>query len=515
MTVPAYFIPEFTSPAVVAQKDCDTVVMRGSDFFLGTSSIVITWPSGSVAGDLAVVLWTNDYGGPIPAGWTSIYWTATGNTSGIDYGAIYKVLDADDISAGGLTLTYSNWSGMGCALIATFEDGVNLEPYLMAQTKPSTGSASITQTYAAQKFNYLLGLTGHWNTGAITTTTLPFAHSHSTGSRTAAAIVYQPASNAGGSETFSFATPRSDPMAILVGVRRGGGADYRALSSFGIGSGAVGIRWPVNPLYFEMKITSLLGVVGVGLASWIFSHTAAVLGTGTQNVVYNSNGQVRFNNTTLTTISPFTENDVVSVAYHQALGLVWFRVNNGSWNNDGLADPETFVGGIDVVALTGGRTVPAASFSVTGGAVMANLAEADWIYTAPDGYMPIEEYVVTNANNPLPGRPVIDEDGEIPDGMPGLGMTPRAYYTKDTSFPAGPIKLIAGEVRENDVGVEGRKVRIYNRRTGDLMGEADTNSSGEFSIPAKDPNLPHYVVALDDDEEPHYNAKIYDKVMPG
>lgn len=371
MTVPTYFIPEFTSPAVTVRKDSETVVKRDSAFFTGTSSIVITWPSGTVAGDLAVIMWTNDYGGPIPAGWTSIYWSATGNSSGIDYGAIYKVLDADDISAGGLTLTYSNWNGTGCAVVVTFEDGANLEPYVMANNKPNASSASITQTYAAQKSDYLLGLVGHWGSGPITMTTLSFAHSHTTGSRTAGAIIYQPGVNEGGSETFSFATPRSEPMAILVGVRRGGGADYRGLSSFGIGSGAVGTRWPVNPLYFEMKITSLLGVVGVGLASWIFSHTAAVLGTGTQNVVYNSNGQVRFNNTTLTTIAPFAENDVVSVAYHQALGLVWFRVNNGSWNNDGLANPETFVGGIDVVALSGGRTVPAASFSVTGGAVLA------------------------------------------------------------------------------------------------------------------------------------------------
>lgn len=512
MTVPCFFNDILKSPDVVSQRDDDPVVIRGSGgFHFGTTSINVPWPAGTVAGDFAVILWTNDFGGPVPSGWTSLYQTATGNTSGIDYGCYYKVLNSADITAGSVTLTFSNGSGQGCALITTFQDGANLQVSMAGHRK--IGTATTTIPFGAPTFNVVMALAAQWSTGAISFSSLTTYDSHITGTRSARCSVYQPGSNAGTTETFTYTSP-ADCMAMIVNISKGGGGNHRAAFANNIGAIAQDTRWMVNPLYFEMEITSLLGVVGVGVASRQQSFTAATLGLGTTNVIYNSNGQVRFNNTTLTTIAPFSQGDIVCVAYNATLAQIWFRVNNGSWNNNGSANPVTLVGGIDVSAFTGGQAAPAASFSVPGGAILGNFNTSDFVYTPPTGYISVGEYDVTIADNPIALlAPVVTEATQ--DGNPFMGMVPEGYHIPAAIFPAGPVQLIAGEVRENDVGVPDRIVRIYNRTTGDLIGTTRTNSVGEFSIPAKDSDAQHYVIALDDEVDPEYNAKIYDRVLPG
>src|SRR3546814_295096 len=205
---------------------------------------------------------------------------------------------------------------------------------------------------------------------------------------------------------------------------------------------------------------------------------SAVLGTGTNNFIYRSSGAVVLNGSTIATISAFVAGDTIRVAYHPGAQLVWFAVNGGSWNNDGTADPATFIGGINVSAYINSPSYPACDFSVSGSSITATFAEASFAYTPPAGYNSVEEVVIETA---------IDVTAGLVPILPGDNLSewrattwlPQDNHSRAISFPAGPVKVIAGEVQEDGVGVEGRMVRLYNKRTGDYVDRKRTrlNSS--------------------------------------
>lgn len=274
---------------------------------------------------------------------------------------------------------------------------------------------------------------------------------------------------------------------------------------------AIGTRFPVGKFYFETRLEALAGTPGVGFVAVSYGFPWAALGAGTLDVVYQPGGLVRFKNTTLATLAPYAVGDRVCVAVDPALRLAWFRVNGGGWNNDGLANPATGVGGINISGLTNWQLAPAVSFSTIGSVFKGYFRDADYAFAVPAGFNDISE-----VNVPTGRTRRSNQMGYVvaPQNLQNIYMVrdfPNERIARLVSIPAGPVKVIAGEVRENDVGVEGRLVRLYNKRTGDFIGEARTNSNGDFVLPARDPDLPHFVVAFDD---PEYNAKVYDNVMP-
>lgn len=299
-----------------------------------------------------------------------------------------------------------------------------------------------------------------------------------------------------------FTSNRSSPSVSITG----GGL---TVTSTAISAASEGTRSAVGPLYFEMTVSALAGVVGIGIVNEFQTFGASVLGTGVNNVVYRSSGIVVFNGATLATIGAYTAGDTIRVAWHPGLRQIWFAVNGGSWNNDGTANPATFIGGIAVATYVAGA-YPACEFSVTGSSVVAVFADASFAYTPPAGYNSVEEVVIPIASTPDLGVAPF-APGDVPLDHLCRTDLPQDNQSRAISFPAGPIKVLGGEVQENAVPVAGKLVRVYNKRTGDYVGEAITNGSGQFLIPAQDPNLPHFVVAFDD---PDYNAKVYDNVMP-
>lgn len=300
-----------------------------------------------------------------------------------------------------------------------------------------------------------------------------------------------------------FTAARSSPSVSITG----GGL---TVTSTAISAASEGTRWAVGPLYFEIIVTTVAGVVSVGIVNGVATFGAATIGATTNTIGYQSDGAVRLNNVTLATISPFTSGDRVRVAYHQGAKLIWFAVNGGSWNNDGTADPAAFIGGIDVTAFVFDRAFPCVGFSVTGSTITGVFAEASFAYTPPAGYNSVEEVVVDMAMDVTAGLVPIMPGDNLSEWR-ATAWRPEDNHSRAISFPAGPVKVLAGEVQEDSVPVAGKLVRVYNKRTGDYVGEAITDGSGVFSIPAQDPNLPHFVVAFDD---PEYNAKVYDNVMP-
>jgi hypothetical protein len=314
-------------------------------------------------------------------------------------------------------------------------------------------------------------------------------------------------------------TTASSSRSSIIGVRVSSLAADRGTVVISGFASYIGMfpRTPVGNFYFEAEMIAVAGTPGIGIVDWNYAIAGAwqALGQGTLNVVYNTNGQVRFNNTTLATIAAYGAGDRICVAVDVPNELIWFKVNGGSWNNDGTADPVTRVNGISFAAMTGLELFPALSFSVAGTVVRTAMEPGDFVYTQPTGYFAPSEVVVdlaqqaSDPTSPALGISTTMENDDI------IYMVPDLAYGLRPTVPAGPVKVLAGEVRENDIGVERRLVRVYNKATGDLIGEFRTAPDGSFIIPVQDGAAPHYVVAFDDEAGDDYNAKIYDNVLPG
>ncbi|HTF69540.1 MAG TPA: hypothetical protein VK638_43365, partial [Edaphobacter sp.] len=103
------------------------------------SSYTVSWPSGTVAGDLAVILVGHGFGVATPSGWTS-----ADNSTGSNWnGAVFsKVLTSGDITAGAVTVNVAG-SFDGVVAIVTFVGGTAGIREADVQ-RNGTGSSSIT-----------------------------------------------------------------------------------------------------------------------------------------------------------------------------------------------------------------------------------------------------------------------------------------------------------------------------------------------------------------------------------
>lgn len=492
--------------------------MSTSVFDVNAASVAVTWPSGTIAGDMVLIFSHHGYNTNAPAGWTTLDRTTYNTNHG---GAVfYKIMDASDITAGGVTVTFGgNWAGG--VLLVTYEDGADLALGVIAQVS-STGArpaGTWALSYAAESTRAYC-LFGSARDGAVSfsVATADLTQAITTpgpSPRYLAFAEMEPSPSTSVNETVTFASTPNGYYGILVSITKDAPSSgvYLIASSTAISTASESTRQGVGNLYYEALVALKAGIVSIGLSNFYYSVGAVSLGTNTNSLAYNSDGTVKVNNTTLATISTFTTGDRVSVAYDRSQLLAWFKVNAGSWNNDGTADPATGVGGIDVSSFIGGQYYPAIGFSVGGSTVQAAFAATDWTYSAPTGFNSIQDTVVNIADS---HDNIAFADMAVGPDHPSdwfvVGEMPTDNFSYAVSFPAGPIKLIAGTVEENGVGVAGKLVRMYNKRTGQFVGEAITNGSGDFSISAQDPNLPHFVVAFDD---PTYNAKVYDNVLPG
>lgn len=95
-------------------------VVRGtSEYNSGGNSAIVPLPSGAIAGDLAVLFGGTGWSVNNPSGWGVLYNDSTGIVSA---GAFWKILDAADITAGSVTLSFTNSFDSGACLVV-IEDG--------------------------------------------------------------------------------------------------------------------------------------------------------------------------------------------------------------------------------------------------------------------------------------------------------------------------------------------------------------------------------------------------------
>lgn len=158
----------------------------------------------------------------------------------------------------------------------------------------------------------------------------------------------------------------------------------------GKGYGVVGAS--TGKKYWEMRVdigdpnTSILPGAGIGIPP----YAAVDLGNDSnESIGWQGNGIIRRNSGNIATIQTFTTTDICCIALDIDNNKIWFRTNNGNWNNDILANqnPATNTGGFDTSALTPLPLYPAFGLNSAGGdQITANFGATPYAQTPPAGF---------------------------------------------------------------------------------------------------------------------------------
>jgi len=133
--------------------------------------------------------------------------------------------------------------------------------------------------------------------------------------------------------------------------------------------------------YFEIKVGvhDISEMIGLILASSSYAVLMAFIAT---------NGNVNVNNVFYGNIGSFLfVDDVTGIAVDFDAGLVWFRVNAGTWYGSGTGNPETGIGGAPFPA--GSALSPCIGFGVAasaGSTVTGNFGDTAYANPAPSGF---------------------------------------------------------------------------------------------------------------------------------
>jgi hypothetical protein len=103
------------------------------------SSFTVSWPTGTVAGDLAIIFTCGGYTATTPANWTSIDYVSQSDWT---KNVFWKVLNSTDITNGSVTVSY-NGTYDACTAIITLKGAYNIKYPITSQINQS-GSSSIT-----------------------------------------------------------------------------------------------------------------------------------------------------------------------------------------------------------------------------------------------------------------------------------------------------------------------------------------------------------------------------------
>lgn len=277
------------------------------------------------------------------------------------------------------------------------------------------------------------------------------------------------------------------------------------------GAGGVRSDHPLSGLsYFESVITTLAGTPQIGIASFIWGNTTA-LGANSYSIGYLSSGAVQINSTTVATLAAYVQGDRVEVAVNPADRLIWFRVNGGNWNNNVANDPVTSVGGIDYSAtMTFIGTMYAAVYASITGTVWTTTFSTPFTDSAPTNYQSLDvaAYTKADANDPRDGMP-----GSVPAsfGFRAEPVNGKAYSTLGKHFTGTSITTVSGVLKELGVPVGGRRVDVYDRLTGELLGTTTSAGDGTWSVPC----LGRPSVRIVASDPTAYNSLAFDNVIPG
>lgn len=141
--------------------------------------------------------------------------------------------------------------------------------------------------------------------------------------------------------------------------------------------------------YFEGLVGGTIGsfdLFGLGDALTTLNN---FIGLDNHSIGWCRDGRVLVNNTNLGSVATWTSGDVLSVAVSLASGKIWFRKNNGDWNNDILANqnPATGAGGRSLSGLSGGPYFPGYTPNSNGSSITANFGASAFAQSVPSGFI--------------------------------------------------------------------------------------------------------------------------------
>lgn len=295
-----------------------------------------------------------------------------------------------------------------------------------------------------------------------------------------------------------------DPVLRKVNTNLTGGN----LVATSTGAGGVATsRSATQNFYGEFTLTTLTGTPRVGISALTAPQTTS-LENGLYCLGYDASGAVKVNNVTLATIATFVQGNRIDMAVNVLMALIWFRVAGGNWNNNVANDPATNTGGIDFSSMTiRGSLDAAVSASLTG--TVWTAAFTTFAGTAPVGYVSLDTVSPIAVKQGVDG---VIPPANAPDASPAIfiGAPLRDTRTYRSFTPAGTITVVSGTTKEVGILAASKKVEVYDRITGELLGSTLSDGSGNWSIPCLGrPNV--RVVGSDPTT---YNSVAYDNVVP-
>lgn len=238
-------------------------------------------------------------------------------------------------------------------------------------------------------------------------------------------------------------------------------------------------------------------------------------GADLNSVGWDSGGTVKINNATISTIATFVASDRLGWAIDWQRQLVWFRKNNGDWNNDVIANqnPVGGVGGVSLATMTWGALSFMWGGSATASATARFLASS-FTDVAPTGFNDMDTFGATLSNESGgaklegPLNPIDAPTLQARSGLVKYAM--KAFIPGASQSPAAHTVAITGTTKVNGVLTPNLLVRMYDGVNGQLLDEGYSNGSGVYTFVGQSRADVNVVVV----NPPTYRGLIYDKVVP-
>lgn len=283
-------------------------------------------------------------------------------------------------------------------------------------TLPTGYSAFISGTSGSGSM-----VVGPWNAGFATVTTWDPANTQSSNNLTGANLTLTKNTSSNGPARSLAQITSKTHWEITISVAGGAATDYNP----GLCNGSMAIS------------------------------SAEFLGKDTNSVGYNLNGNVLYNNATLTTIETAAQGNTLVFEFDPTAKLLWIANGSGNWNNSGTANPATGVGGISLALA--GPYYAAWNSDLVGNAGVANFGASAFVRTPSSGFAGLILDPTGQSNDPgaflggipfgaIVGPHFLAFEGQNQNdqvvanfgGSPFFGGLPTGYISANAAIAAPP-----------------------------------------------------------------------------
>jgi hypothetical protein len=179
------------------------------------SSYTVSWPSGTQAGDLAIILVGHGWGANTPSGWT-----AYKNLTGTNWnGAVFtKILTSQDITAGSVTVSFAG-SYDGVLAIITFVGFASIAEVDAQRNGSGSTSVTLNTSGAAQSTDLLVYFGSNRAASTDTVNSGTLQRQANDGANASGCLYTQTGVSGTLSRTFSYSVAGSGNYQAIVFVR--------------------------------------------------------------------------------------------------------------------------------------------------------------------------------------------------------------------------------------------------------------------------------------------------------